>query len=90
MRYEDDDDAMKVPTDGIYLISLKQRGVHGTLISSLALFWPCVEGVKDTVRSKPAEPAGGNVPEAGHTLNSLAPPCRNTAENGSAFLETAH
>lgn len=58
-------------------------------MSSLAVFWPCVLGVKDTVRSKPAEPAGGNVPEAGHTVNSLAPPGANAAVNGSALLETA-
>lgn len=65
-----------------------RRGVQGTWTSSLALFSPCVVGVKDTVRSKPAEPAGGNVPEAGYTVNSLAPSGRNAAVKGSAFLET--
>lgn len=66
----------------------KEKTYWGTWISSLAFFWPCVVGVKDTVRSKPAELAGGNVPEVGHTVNSLAPPGRNAAVNFSAFLET--
>lgn len=55
---------------------------------SLALCLLCVVGVKDTVIRAPAEPTGGNIPEAGITVNSLLLPGRNAAVNGSGLLET--
>lgn len=55
---------------------------------SLALCLLCVVGVKDTVIRAPGEPTGGNIPEAGITVNSLLLPGRNAAVNGSGLLET--
>lgn len=58
-----------------------------TSTASLAL---CVlldeAGVKNTVMRAPLEPAAGNIPEAGVTVNSLLLPGRNAAVNGSRQL----
>lgn len=56
-------------------------------MASVALCLLCVVGVKDTVMRAPAEPAGGNTPDAGVTVNSLPPPGRNAAVNGTGLLE---
>lgn len=55
---------------------------------SLALCLQYVVGVKDTVMRAPVDPTGGNIPEAGVTVNSLLLPGRNAAVNGSGNLET--
>lgn len=58
-----------------------------TWTASVALCLLCVVGVKVTVMRAPAEPTGGNTPDAGVTVNALPPPGRNAAVNGSGLLE---
>lgn len=54
---------------------------------SLAVCLLYVVGVKDTVMRAPVEPTGGNIPEAGVTVNSQLLPGRNAAVNASGLLE---
>lgn len=59
-----------------------------TWMVSAAVCLLCVVGVKDTVNRAPVEPTGGNIPEAGVTVNSLLLPGSSAAVNGSGLLET--
>lgn len=46
-------------------------------------------GVKDTVMRAPAEPMGGNIPEAGVTVNSL-PGCSFAVNSSGLLQQTLH
>lgn len=62
-----------------------------TWIVSLALCLLCSEvGVKDTVMSFPAEPAGGKNPEEGVTVKSPLLPRRSAAVNCTDLLHTKY